>query len=44
MPFKDSNTGVVCVKVISPPWIEMIFLSQRTPVQARSIMPKEKEK
>jgi hypothetical protein len=42
MPFKDSNTGAVCVKVISPPWIEMIFLSQRTLVQLKRIMPKEK--
>jgi hypothetical protein len=44
MPFKDANTGAVCVKVISAPWIQMIFLSQRTPAQSGSIMPKEKEK
>jgi hypothetical protein len=44
IPYKDSNIGAVRVKVISPPWTEMIFLSQRTPAQSRIIMPKEKEK
>jgi hypothetical protein len=43
-PFKDSNTGAVHIKVTSPLWMEMIFLSQRTLAQSRRIMPKKKER